>query len=133
MKVALAATTILAVAPIVVAAEEVEYVKWNEKTDTYHLYDDVRTITFSNAVDATSLKDITIWNDTTNTAVAAVATIGEKDNQVVVKLADDAEYINHHSYTLTIQGVKQLATKKVIAPTKYSYKMVCQQLTTKVV
>lgn len=124
MKATLVLPVVIAAVPMVASAEEVQYVQWNEVGDTYHLYDDERTITFSHAVDSTSLDHITVFDETAQKDVATVAEIGATDHQIVIKLAKGIEYENNHSYTLTIKGVKQKDANTVIAPTKYAFKMI---------
>jgi len=110
--------------PVLATAAETKNIEWNQTEDTIHLHNDVRTITFSKPVDPNSLKDISLWNKTTEKAVGVVATIGEKNNQVKVSLATHESYTNYHSYTLTIKGVKEDKVGTEIKATNYHYKMV---------
>lgn len=50
--------------PISVAANEQEFIEFNKGEETIHLYNDIRTITFSKPVDSNSLQGITTLLET---------------------------------------------------------------------
>lgn len=117
-------------------AQTSDYQQWTGSQKEYHLYDDVRTITFSHPVSETSLqivggtKPITLW-DVTNPEKKQQLTINlavmdDNPNKVTVSLANGEEYIDGHHYSLLIEkDVKPSSSNaRLKQPIQYDFTMV---------
>lgn len=126
-KAALVAPVVAVAMPVMADVADASYTNWKEEADVYHLYDDVRTVRFTEAVDASTLKNIVVYDETARKVVATRATVGADPREIKISLASGALYEHNHAYTLTIENLKGLKTKKTIRPTNYKFVMEYKQ------
>lgn len=137
LNVSLLCIMLLALAfPSLATAQNPDYLQWTAGEKEYHLYDDVRTITFSQDVHEDSLKranntlPITLW-DVTNLKdkkqlAIEVSLLDEHNDKITVRLAEGVQYEDGHQYTMYIEDdIYSTSTKTHLTNSiQYDFKMV---------